>query len=151
MHSSLGISLLFLGLLKCSSAYYQPRAGAPWQIVLEKDIGPLNLPVDVYDIDLYTTPGTTIDQLHNNNKKVICYFSAGTYEPGRKDSGEIYLNKTEIGTNLTKEGYPLEQWLDIRSDRIVNIMKNRILDAYNANCDGVDPDNGMPPSIPEQT
>jgi len=82
MASFLGISLLALGLIQSSSAavapransWYSPPAGEPWQIVLEKDIGDLNLAgINVYDIDLYTTPKETIDTLHKNGKKVICY------------------------------------------------------------------------------
>ncbi|KAH8653220.1 glycoside hydrolase superfamily [Tricladium varicosporioides] len=133
------ISLLALGLAQPSLSWYQAQVGVPWQVVLESDIGPLDLPVDVYDIDLFTTPQATIDTLHSYGKRVLCYFSAGTYEPNRPDSDEMHKNPSDIGANMT--GWPGEQWLNIRSDRIVNVMKKRIDTALEKNCDGLDPDN----------
>ena len=35
---------------------------------------------DIYDIDLLDAPSQTIADLQADGKKVICYFSAGTYE-----------------------------------------------------------------------
>jgi hypothetical protein len=90
MASFLGISLLALGLVQSSSAavapranaWYSPPAGEPWQIVLEANIGDLNLKgINVYDVDLYTTPQATIDTLHNNGKKVICYCMSPSWKP----------------------------------------------------------------------
>ncbi|KAF4624594.1 hypothetical protein G7Y89_g13573 [Cudoniella acicularis] len=144
MPSVLQLALVSFGLLhttiaRPASSWYQASVGIPWQVVLESDIGDLNLPVDVYDIDLFTTPQSTIDQLHSNGKQVLCYFSAGTYEPNRPDSAELLADSADLGNTLS--GWPDERWLNIRSDKIVSIMKARIDTAVSKKCDGLDPDN----------
>lgn len=71
----------------------------------------------------------------------MCYFSAGTYEPGRPDSAQILADSADVGESV--DGWPAEKWLNIKSQTIVNIMKARIDTALAKGCDGVDPDNGM--------
>jgi len=73
---------------------------------------------------------------------MIKIVSAGTYEPNRPDSDEISQVPAELGASLEKEGFKDERWLDIRSERIVAIMKRRIDLAKSKGCDGLDPDNG---------
>jgi len=113
--------------------------GTTWQCVLDQPVGSLTLPVQIYDFDLFNTPQSSIDTLHAAGKQVICYFSAGTYEPNRPDSSEILSDPSAVGATL--DGWPDEKWLDIRTDFIVNIMKARIDTAVSKGCDGVDPDN----------
>lgn len=126
-----------------NSSIWQPAVGSTWQIAL---LEPLELAagatsttpnVDIFDIDLFTNPNSTISTLHNLGKKVICYFSAGSYEPDRPDSSQF--NATSIGKAL--DGWPNEKWVDIRSDNIRNIMAARIQLASEKGCDAVDPDN----------
>jgi hypothetical protein len=90
--------------------------------------------------NMINTPQSSIDTLHAAGKQVICYFSAGTYEPNRPDSAQILSDPSAVGATL--DGWPNEKWLDIRTDFIVNIMKARIDTAVSKGCDGVDPDNG---------
>lgn len=137
------VSLLALSIVKSTSAWYQPAVGTSWQCVLDPTVGPLDLPVEIYDIDLYTNSASVIKQLHDSGKKVICYFSAGTLEPNRPDTDEIKADPKDVGKSLADEGWPDENWLNIRSPRIVDIMKRRIDTAYAKGCDGVDPDNGI--------
>jgi hypothetical protein len=122
---------------------WQPAAGTSWQIILW---GPIKLDpsatsvtpdVDVYDIDLFTNPQSTIDTLHRLGKKVICYFSAGSYEPDRPDSG----NFKESDKGRTLDGWPKERWLKINNDNVRNIMSKRIELAAAKKCDAIDPDN----------
>ena len=98
---------------------WQPVVGTSWQIVL---LNPLSdetidkLDSDwkntaVFDIDLFTNPPSTFEKLRAAGKKVICYFSAGSYEPGRPDSSSFA--KEDIGKEL--EGWPGEFWLNISS------------------------------------
>jgi hypothetical protein len=138
-------SLLAMGLIgSCvaapTSTWWQPAVGITWQCVLDQPVGSLTLPVQIYDFDLFNTPQSSIDTLHAAGKQVICYFSAGTYEPNRPDSAEILSDPSAVGATL--DGWPDEKWLDIRTDFIVNIMKARIDTAVSKGCDGVDPDNG---------
>lgn len=68
---------------------------------------------------------------------MICYFSAGSYEPYRPDSS-VFL-PSDLGADL--DGWPDEKWLDIRSANVRSIMAARIQLAASKGCDAVDPDN----------
>jgi hypothetical protein len=92
---------------------------------------------DVFDVDLFDTPVSTITTLHTNGKKVICYFSAGSYENWRRDQAEFL--PSDKGNPL--DGWPGEWWLNTSSPNVRNIMTNRIILAATNSCDGVDPDN----------
>ncbi|QTE31193.1 endo alpha-1,4 polygalactosaminidase [Pengzhenrongella sicca] len=62
-----------------------PPAQVSWQWQLSGDLD-LTVPADVYDVDLFTTTERQVAQLHAAGRKVICYVSAGSYEPDRPDS-----------------------------------------------------------------
>jgi hypothetical protein len=120
-----------------------PKVNDTWQIIL---LNPLDLAEDaksvtpnvsVFDIDLFTTTPTQISTLHRLGKKVICYFSAGSYEPGRPDSGEF--KEDDMGKGL--DGWPGERWLKLGSANVRKIMEGRVKLAGEKGCDGVDPDN----------
>lgn len=123
--------------------------GERWQIVLQPGFSVASAAteavanVTVFDIDLYSATDNgkdaegTIGKLHALGKKVICYFSAGTYEPYRPDSDEF--DQQDLGATLPD--WPDEKWLDIRSERVRAIMKARIELAANMGCDAIDPDN----------
>jgi len=93
--------------------------------------------VDVYDVDLFDAPGSLIAELHADGRRVICYFSAGSYEEFRPDANRFL--PAERGKTL--EGFPDEQWLDIRSANVVTIVRDRLDLAVEKQCDGVEPDN----------
>jgi endo-alpha-1,4-polygalactosaminidase (GH114 family) len=93
--------------------------------------------VSIFDIDLFDTPADTIKHLHNMGKKVICYFSAGSYEDWRPDASEF--TKEDLGRGL--DGWPGEKWLNLESENVRRIMKSRVDLAKSKGCDGVDPDN----------
>lgn len=121
---------------------WEPEAGASWQIVLQNAIdvrGDVVSPdrVDVYDIDLFTNEPETFATLHALGKKVVCYFSAGSYEPYRPDSGDF--EDGDLGSVM--EGWEDERWLDLRSENVRGIMAKRMKLASDKGCDGVDPDN----------
>jgi len=105
------------------------------QIQLTNDLN-LSYDTNLYDVDLFDTSTETIDKLKKDNKKVICYFSAGSYEDWREDSDEF--PKKAIGKKM--DGWD-EYWLDIRDEEIKNIMLKRLDLAKEKGCDGVDPDN----------
>jgi len=115
---------------------YKPTIDTSWQWQLS---GVLNssYDVDVYDIDLFDTPIETIESLHEENRRVICYFSAGTFEDWREDRD--YFPDEVLGNSL--ENWQGEMWLDIRSSQVREIMKNRLDLAKSKGCDGVEPDN----------
>ncbi|KAL1611981.1 hypothetical protein SLS60_000204 [Paraconiothyrium brasiliense] len=122
---------------------WTPRVNDTWQIILQsniildKDATSVTPDVAVYDIDLFDTDTDTISTLHRLGKKVICYFSGGSYEPGRPDSGDF--KEEDMGKEL--DGWPGEKWLRLGNENVRNIMKGRVQLARRKGCDGVDPDN----------
>lgn len=118
-----------------SSAFTLP-AGVTWQWQLNGTLN-LNYDVDVYDIDLFNTDQSEITALQARGITVICYFSAGTYEDFRSDSGDF--DESDLGNPV--EGFEDEKWLDIRSENVLAIMTARLDLAVSKNCDGVEPDN----------
>jgi hypothetical protein len=123
---------------------WQPGPGTKWQIILESPIDlasdatnttPADAPI--WDIDLFTNSNETIKTLQRLGKKVICYFSAGSYEPNRPDSNQF--KPEDLGKEL--QGWPGEKWLNLNSPNVRKIMTNRITFAQQKGCDGVDPDN----------
>jgi hypothetical protein len=123
-----------------NSGIWQPAVGSKWQIQLSQPIkvdSSLDPSVEIYDIDLFDTPQSSIDQLHSLGKKVICYFSAGSYEPGRPDSAQF--TASDKGSGL--DGWPGEFWLDVKGANVRSIMAARLQLAASKGCDGVDPDN----------
>jgi hypothetical protein len=70
-------------------------------------------------------------------KKVICYFSAGSYENWRDDAS--CFTPQDKGAGL--DGWAGEQWLDTDSHNVRSIMLGRLDLAVSKGCDGVDPDN----------
>lgn len=117
--------------------WWQPVPGISWQIQYSDTLD-TSLDVQVYDIDLVDTPQSVIDALHADGRKVICYFSAGSWENWRSDAGDFPTSV--LGNPL--EDWPDEKWLDIRQvDLLAPIMRARLDLAVSKHCDGVDPDN----------
>jgi len=119
-----------------SGEWYKPDVGVSWQLQLSGDVN-TGYDAEIYDIDLFDTPATVIDSLQASGKKVICYFSAGSYEEWREDASNF--DAAVLGSNL--DGWPGERWLDIRASSVRSIMLTRLDLAQQKGCDGVDPDN----------
>lgn len=114
---------------------WQPSAGLGWHIQLQGDLVKYD-DAGVYDIDLLDIDGSMIDLLHSEGKKVICYFSAGTFEDWRSDAG--IFPKELIGNPV--EGKDGESWLDVRDiEALSDIVTGRLELAVNKGCDAVDP------------
>ena len=80
--------------------WYRPGVDATWQWQL---LGTVNTAydVDVYDIDLFDVSTAVIASLQTSGKRVICYFSAGSFESFRSDAS--WFNQDELGNTL--EGF----------------------------------------------
>lgn len=119
-----------------SGSWYHPPVSATWAWQLQ---GTLNrtYSVDIYDIDLFDTSAATIANLKANGHRVLCYFSAGSYEDWRQDAGDF--NPIDLGNSL--DGWAGERWLDVRSMDVFQIMRARLDLAVSIGCDGVEPDN----------
>lgn len=122
------------------SATWRPSSGTSWQIILRRpvDLGTALSPdVDVYDLDMYENPAATLKALQEKGKRVICYFSAGSYEDWRADKGEF--TDADLGKPLV--GWPGERWLKLSSENVRRIMSERVKYAADKGCDAIDPDN----------
>lgn len=130
-------SPLLLDRLALAPTPWRPTPGTSWQIQFS---GALDTSRDVamYDLDLFDTPDAVFDQLHADGRRVMCYFSAGSWEDWRPDAGDFPA--AVLGDNLA--GWPGERWLDVsRLDLLGPIMEARLDLAVARGCDGVDPDN----------
>jgi hypothetical protein len=115
---------------------WQPPPGTSWQIQLQGTLDTTAAAM-VYDIDLFDTPAATIAALHAAGRKVICYFSAGSFENWRSDAGQFPA--ASLGNAL--DGWPGERWLDTRAAGVRAVMRARMDLAVSKKCDAVDPDN----------
>lgn len=131
------IVLMLAGCTHIESSWYKPEPGISWQLQLQGVINTSH-DVDVYDLDLFETTPEIIEKLHSRESKVICYFSAGSWEEFREDA----LSFPEEVIGKTLEGWPDEKWLDISHyEKFADIMRKRLDIAVQKKCDGVDPDN----------
>lgn len=117
-------------------AIWRPQPGTTWQWQLT---GTIDTTVDaaVYGVDLFDAPRNVIDHLHADGRKVICYFSAGTFEDWRPDAEAFPPDARGHAT----AGWPGERWLDTRHAAVREIMRRRLDLAVAKRCDAVEPDN----------
>ncbi len=130
------LSVVGCGENSISQSWYRPTIDTTWHWQLNGELNS-SYGVDVYDIDLFDTPKETIDRLHRDGKRIICYFSAGSFENWRVDSYKFPYDT--LGEEL--DGWDGERWLDIRDRRVREIMRSRLDLAKSKGCDAVEPDN----------
>ncbi len=123
-------------IVPITGEWYRASVTRTWRWQL---LGTINTEyaVDLYDIDLFDTPATLIASLQAAGKRVICYFSAGSFEDFRPDAASF--RSQDLGNPLGD--FPNERWLDIRSPSVLAIMETRLNIAVDKGCDGVEPDN----------
>jgi len=115
---------------------WRPAPQTSWQWQLSGEID-TSFDLEMYDIDLFNTAKEVIDQLHDDGRIVVCYFSAGSFEDWRPDA--IDFPSQAIGDPL--EDWEGEWWLDVRNETVREIMRARLDLAVEKGCDGVEPDN----------
>lgn len=119
-------------------ASFQPAPGTSWQWQLT------GLPIDtsfdvaVYDVDLFETSDADLTTLHADGRKIICYFSAGSFEDYRPDAADFPAN---VKGNPLDPPWQDELWLDVTSPVVRQIMQARLDLAVTRGCDAVEPDN----------
>ncbi len=119
-----------------SGSWYRPALATTWQMQITAAVN-TSYPVELYLIDMFDSSTTLISTIQASGAKVICYFSAGSYEDWRPDITKF--NSSDLGNSLS--GWPGEYWLDIRSSNVQTIMQQRMDLASQKGCDGVAPDN----------
>lgn len=120
------------------ASVYLPKPGTSWQWQLSGLPLDTSFDVEVYDIDLVETKTSEIDALHAAGRKVICYFSAGSWESFRPDASDF---PAAVKGSPLDPPFADELWLDIRSQVVRDIMKKRLDLAVTKKCDAVEPDN----------
>ncbi len=119
-----------------SGTWYRPPVATTWQWQLQGDV---NIAYDValYELDLFETPASVISALKASGRRLLCYFSAGSWESFRPDAGQF--PSSTLGSVYF--GFPDERWLDVRSPEVMTIMRARLDLAVQRGCDGVEADN----------
>lgn len=121
---------------KAKLKVWKPTPGHSWQLQYAGTLAPTT--ASVVDLDGEATTKAQIAALHAQGKKVICYFSAGSYENWRADRKKF--PKKVIGKPLP--GWPGERWLDVRKvHTLLPIMSKRMDQCKAKGFDAVDPDN----------
>ncbi len=114
---------------------FTPDSSWTWQLLGDTKT---TFDVDVYVLDMFQQlEGDVIERLHARNKTVICYFSAGTYEPWRPDA-ELFA---DVPLGNPHYAYPSELWVDVTSAETAKVMANRMDMAVALGCDGIELDN----------
>ena len=120
------------------SPVWQPAPQTTWQWQLSGLPLDLTVEADVFDIDLFETEASTVDRLHDLDRRVICYVSVGTWEPDRPDSAQV----PEALQGQPLEDFPDERWLDIRRlDVLGPLIEARFELCRAKGFDAVEPDN----------
>ncbi|WP_432135631.1 MULTISPECIES: endo alpha-1,4 polygalactosaminidase [unclassified Streptomyces] len=113
-----------------------PHPGIGWQWQL-RDRLDTSVDVPVYDIDGFDNPKATVDALHADGRKVICYLSTGAWEDWRPDADAF--PEAVVGRS---NGWPGERWFDIRrTDVLEPLMAERLDMCRDKGFDAVEPDN----------
>ncbi|GAC1564181.1 MAG: endo alpha-1,4 polygalactosaminidase [Vulcanimicrobiaceae bacterium] len=117
--------------------YWIPATAATFQIQFTGTFDP-RVVADVYDLDGFATPASTVASLHAAGRHVLCYIDAGSYETYRPDASAF--PSAVIGASYA--GYPDEKWLDIRRiATLAPIMKKRLDLCKRKGFDAIEPDN----------
>jgi len=123
------------GRLCPAGEIYSPAPGTTWQLQLTGTID-TSIDVQFIDIDMFGNDASTIAALHEAGVAVSCYFSS-QYENWRPDSASF--SNDILGNAL--DGWPGENWVDIRSDKLRSILTARMDIAVSKGCDAIDIDN----------
>ncbi|MER5786678.1 endo alpha-1,4 polygalactosaminidase [Streptomyces mobaraensis] len=118
------------------AARWQPRPGTRWQWQLDGKVD-TSVDVPVYDIDGFENDAATVERLHADGRKVVCYVNVGAYEDWRPDAKKF--PKAVLGAD--NDGWKGEKWLDIRRlDVLEPIMAERFDMCRKKGFDAVEPD-----------
>jgi len=132
------IAAALLALAAPAEARWHPRPTTrPWQLQLSGRVD-TSVRAPVFDVDGVETTRRAIRRLRRRHRRVICYFSAGSYEPYRADASRF--PPEVLGRPI--EGFPDERWLDIRRiDLLAPILRGRMDACRRKRFDAIDPDN----------
>lgn len=120
---------------QAQQARWVPKPGTPWQWQLTNPVD-TSVDVPVYDVDSTYTDAATVAALHAKGRKVICYVNTGAWENFRPDK-----NAFPSAILGSQDGWPGEQWLDIRQIGVLQpIMAARFAACKAKGFDGIEAD-----------
>ena len=100
---------------------------------------------DVVIVDLFDTPGCQVEALKQAGHRVLCYVSAGTYEPWRPDKERFRQGGALAGfVGPVNEDWAPERWLLVdpaHVDDVLAIQADRMDLAVEKGCEGLEFDN----------
>jgi hypothetical protein len=119
-----------------ATARWRPKPELTWQWQLQGRLD-LSIRAKVYNVDGFDTSKRQVRRLHDRDRRVICYISAGAWERWRPDADEF--PNSVLGRS---NGWAGERWLDIRRLGVLKpIMRDRLDMCSRKNFDGVEFDN----------
>ncbi len=110
----------------------RPGMRLHYQLTGTRDIDPT---AEVVVIDLFEASDEEVEALHAEGRVVLAYLSAGSFEPWRPDASSF----PERVKGLQLANYANENWLDIRSAEVRQLMRARLQRARDKGFDGVFP------------
>jgi hypothetical protein len=119
-------------------SHWRPAAGASFAIMLSVAPTTVTTPAQVVDLDLFDIKASTVAALKRQGKRVLCYFSVGSWENWRPDKNAFPASV--LGKPL--DGWPGERYIDIRKLNLLAApLRARLDRCKQKGFDGVDPDN----------
>ena len=116
---------------------WHPAPGTTWQWQLTGTIDE-SVDAQMFDLDLFDAPVSTIARLRARGHQVVCYFSAGSFENWRPDAAQFPAAVKGAGV----VGWPGEQWLDVRKvAALAPVMEARLDLCRSKGFGGVELDN----------
>ncbi len=132
------VALFVVSVPPAAAAPPRPEPDDRFQWQLGELPADLTLDAEVYDLDLFETTRAEVAQLHADGRYVVCYLSAGSWEPYRPDAGR-YPDSVK-GRPI--DGFEDERWLDIRRlGALMPILEDRLDRCAAKGFDGVELDN----------
>lgn len=117
--------------------WWKPGVDTTWHIQYTGTLDKTRR-VTVYNVDLFDTPASVVQELAARGVKAVCYLSAGSWENWRPDKNQF--PPEVLGRNY--EGWAGERWLDIRQiDKLAPVLRARLDLCKQKGFVGVDPDN----------
>src|SRR6266700_481089 len=142
------------GQAGAAGAVWVPAAASSWQWQLTGTIDQ-TVAAQMFDVDLFDTPATTVASLRALGHKVVCYVSAGSYEDWRPDAAQY----PAAVKGKALDGWPGEQWLDVRQwsalrpliEARMDLCRSKGFDGIELdNVDGYQNDTGFPLAASDQ-
>jgi hypothetical protein len=116
---------------------WSPAVGSTWQWQLTGTIDQ-TVSAQMFDVDLFDTPATTVASLHAAGHPMVCYVNAGAFENWRPDAAQFPAAVKGKGVS----GWQGEQWLDVRQWSVLQpIVEARMDQCRSKGFDGIELDN----------